>query len=160
MQLYNFILKIYLSFKKITLFLPRIVPIMIQRIQTVYLFITVLISALALFFVPIWDKMKSNLYDPLYVDYGFTAIAVITLISIFLFKNRKRQMLMVRFVIFLNIILLGFFVYWFLNMPGEMNFSEKGIGMGVPIVSIVFLLLAHKAIKKDDDLVKSVDRLR
>ncbi|OSS38566.1 hypothetical protein C723_2549 [Christiangramia flava JLT2011] len=41
-----------------------------------------------------------------------------------------------------------------------MDISEKGIGMFLPIVSIVFLVLANKAIKRDEDLVKSVDRLR
>jgi hypothetical protein len=30
----------------------------------------------------------------------------------------------------------------------------------IPIISIVFLALANKAIKRDEDLVKSVDRLR
>ncbi|MEM8927237.1 MAG: DUF4293 family protein, partial [Bacteroidota bacterium] len=38
--------------------------------------------------------------------------------------------------------------------------SEKGIGMLIPVFSIVFLVLANRAIKKDEDLVKSVDRLR
>jgi hypothetical protein len=32
--------------------------------------------------------------------------------------------------------------------------------MFLPIVAIVFLALANKAIKKDEDLVKSADRLR
>ncbi|MEP3383632.1 MAG: DUF4293 family protein, partial [Flavobacteriaceae bacterium] len=38
--------------------------------------------------------------------------------------------------------------------------SEKGIGMLIPVFSIVFLVLSNRAIKKDEDLVKSVDRLR
>ena len=38
--------------------------------------------------------------------------------------------------------------------------SQKGIGVLLPIISIVFLAMANKAIKKDEDLVKSVDRLR
>jgi len=55
-------------------------------------------------------------------------------------------------------------MYWFLNLPGEVGFtenftSEKGI-MIFPLLSIVFLRMAYRAIKKDDDLVKSVDRLR
>jgi hypothetical protein len=45
-------------------------------------------------------------------------------------------------------------------VSGEAAVSEKGIGMFIPIASIVFLVLANKAIKKDEDLVKSVDRLR
>jgi ABC-type polysaccharide transport system permease subunit len=60
----------------------------------------------------------------------------------------------------LNLILLGLFVYRSLNISGEQLVSEKGIGMFLPIVAIVLLVLANKAIKKDEDLVKSVDRLR
>ena len=60
----------------------------------------------------------------------------------------------------LNLILLGVFVYQSLNISGETLVSEKGIGMLLPIFSIVFLVLANRAIKKDEDLVKSVDRLR
>jgi hypothetical protein len=62
--------------------------------------------------------------------------------------------------IIFNFILLGFFVYWSLNLSGEAIVSEKGIGMFLPAISIVLLVLANKAIKKDEDLVKSVDRLR
>jgi ABC-type polysaccharide transport system permease subunit len=61
----------------------------------------------------------------------------------------------------LNLILLGLFVYRSLNLSGETPLvSEKGIGMFVPVLAIVLLVLANKAIKKDEDLVKSVDRLR
>ena len=38
--------------------------------------------------------------------------------------------------------------------------SEKGIGSALPLIAIVLLVLANKAIKKDEDLVKSVDRIR
>jgi hypothetical protein len=41
-----------------------------------------------------------------------------------------------------------------------MQISEKGIGMLIPVLSIVFLVLANKAVKKDEALVKSADRLR
>jgi hypothetical protein len=59
------------------------------------------------------------------------------------------------------LILLGLFVYRSLNVSGETQaVSEKGIGMFLPIFSIVFLALANKAIKRDEDLVKSVDRIR
>jgi hypothetical protein len=60
-----------------------------------------------------------------------------------------------------NLILLGLFVYRSLNISGEtVLVSEKGIGMFLPIGAIVLLVLANKYIKKDEDLVKSVDRLR
>ena len=60
----------------------------------------------------------------------------------------------------LNVILLGLFVYQSLNLSGETLVSEKGIGMFLPIGSIILLVLANKAIKKDEDLVKSADRIR
>jgi len=65
-----------------------------------------------------------------------------------------------RLNILLNVILLGVFVYWSLNLPGESFLSEKGIGKFIPVISIVLLVLANKAIKADEQLVKSVDRLR
>lgn len=77
-----------------------------------------------------------------------------------MFKNRQSQFVMGRLNIILNFILLGLFVYRSLNVSGETEVSEKGIGMLLPIFSIVFLVLANKAIKKDEELVKSVDRLR
>ena len=86
--------------------------------------------------------------------------AVLALVALFLFKNRKLQFVLGRLNIILNFVLLGFLVYCLLMLPGEMEIAEKGIGDFVPILSIVFLVLANKAIKKDEDLVKSVDRLR
>jgi hypothetical protein len=77
-----------------------------------------------------------------------------------MFKNRQSQFVMGRLNIILNFFLLGFLVYRSLNVSGETLVSEKGIGMFLPIISIVLLVLANKAIKKDEDLVKSVDRLR
>jgi ABC-type polysaccharide transport system permease subunit len=65
-----------------------------------------------------------------------------------------------RLNILLNFFLLGLFLYQSLNVSGETQVSEKGIGIFLPIISIVLLALANKAIKKDEDLVKSVDRLR
>jgi len=91
---------------------------------------------------------------------SFYGSAVMAVIAILLFKYRKRQFVMNRMNILLNLFLLGFFVYRSLNLSGETTVSEKGIGMLIPVFSIVFLVLANRAIKKDEDLVKSVDRLR
>lgn len=136
---------------------------MIQRIQSIYLLLAVVFSFVTPFVFPDWKTSAAEIplaYDSSYIFGGFHFTAVVTAVSIFLFKNRKRQLNIVKFAVFLNIVLLGFLVYWFLNLPGEVVISEKGIGLLVPIVSIVFLSLAHRAIKKDDKLVKSVDRLR
>jgi hypothetical protein len=136
---------------------------MLQRIQTVYLFIAFLLSGVLIFFVSLWSNDAGQ---PVYVEDVLLALAlfmgsaVLSLVTIFLFKNRKLQFVLGRVNILLNFILLGVFVYWSLTLPGEMEISEKGIGMFVPVLSIVFLVLANKAIKKDEDLVKSADRFR
>ncbi|MEP6260235.1 MAG: DUF4293 domain-containing protein [Gillisia sp.] len=136
---------------------------MLQRIQTIYLFIAALISGVLIFFVSLWSNETG---EPVYVEEVLIALgmflgsALLSLITIFLFKNRKLQFVLGRINILLNFFLLGVLVYWTLIVPGEMQISEKGIGMFIPVLSIVFLVLANKAIKKDEDLVKSVDRLR
>ncbi len=85
---------------------------------------------------------------------------LLTFISILNFKKRQLQFVLNRLAIILNFVLLGVFVYRSLSLPGETLVSEKGIGVLLPIISIVFLVMANKAIKRDEDLVKSVDRLR
>jgi hypothetical protein len=59
-----------------------------------------------------------------------------------------------------NLFLLGILSYVSLTLPGEVSISEKGIGMFLPILVVLLVVLANKAIKKDEDLVKSADRLR
>lgn len=137
--------------------------IMLQRIQTIYLFLAALASAGLIFVFSIGENAANEAVfaqDILLVFGLFLASAALSFVTIFLFKNRKLQFVLGRLNIILNLILLGLFVYWSLNISGESNISEKGIGMLIPIISIVFLVLANKAIKKDEDLVKSVDRLR
>ncbi|NMH86597.1 DUF4293 domain-containing protein [Flavivirga algicola] len=136
---------------------------MLQRIQTIYLLIAAGVSAGLIFVFHLWitnDNMSVYAKDSMLYFGLFLGSAVLSLIAIFMYKNRKSQFVLGRLNIILNFILLGFFVYQSLNISGETAVSEKGIGMLLPIVSIVFLALANKAIKKDEDLVKSVDRLR
>ncbi|MCX2679640.1 DUF4293 domain-containing protein [Galbibacter sp. EGI 63066] len=136
---------------------------MIQRIQSIYLLIVVIVSSALPFLVNLWtnnDGQKVYATDNMLYLGLFIGIAALAFVAIFLFKNRKNQFVLNRLNMILNLFLLGFFVYRSLILSGESNISEKGIGMLLPIVSIVFLVLANKAIKKDEDLVKSVDRLR
>ena len=136
---------------------------MIQRIQTLYLFLAAGISAGLIYVFHLWTNMEGDKVfadDINYVFGLFLASAFFSIVSIFRFKNRKSQFVLGRLNIILNFILLGIFVYQSLNLSGETNVSEKGIGILLPIFSIVCLVLANKAIKKDEDLVKSVDRLR
>ncbi len=136
---------------------------MLQRIQTVYLLLAAISSGGLIFIFHLWTTSTDELVfaqDNLYYLALFLGSASLSLISIFGYKNRKSQFVMNRLNIILNFILLGLFVYQSLNISGEADVSEKGIGIILPALSIVLLVLANKAIKKDEDLVKSVDRLR
>lgn len=136
---------------------------MIQRIQTLYMLIVVLLGGALPFFVPLWTDDGGNgvfAGDLLWISWGFYVSAAVALWTIFKYGNRKNQFVMNRLNMILNLFLLGFFVYRSLNLSGETTVSEKGIGMLIPVFSIVFLVLANRTIKKDEDLVKSVDRLR
>ncbi|TGD59551.1 DUF4293 family protein [Flavobacterium humi] len=136
---------------------------MIQRIQSIYLGLAVIMTGALPFVFHLWKLengapfyfMQSMLYTVLF-GLGTT----LSLLSILSFKKRQNQFVMNRLNIILNLILLGLFVYRTLNLPGETAVSEKGIGMFLPIGTIFLLVLANRAIKKDEDLVKSVDRLR
>jgi len=136
---------------------------MLQRIQTVYLIIAVIATFILPFVFPLWTLTNGR--EQYFMEnlafvalFGFST--TLSLVSIMTYKKRKNQFVMGRLNIILNFILLGLFVYRSLNLSGETVVSEKGIGMFLPIISIVFLSLANRAIKKDEDLVKSVDRLR
>ncbi len=136
---------------------------MLQRIQTVYLLLAIIVSSGLIFVFNLWvtkDGVTFYAKDDLLYFCLFIGSALLSVVSIFLFKIRKSQFMLGRLNIILNFILLGLFVYQSLSLSGETKVSEKGIGMLLPIFSIVFLALANKAIKKDEDLVKSVDRLR
>ncbi|OXA80400.1 protein of unknown function [Flavobacterium aquidurense] len=138
---------------------------MIQRIQTVYLLLTFVVTGVLMFFIPLWTLNTGKAFYFMQ-DQFYTILlglsTMLTIVSIISFKKRQNQFVMNRLNIILNLILLGLFVYRSLNVSGETvnAVSEKGIGMFLPIVAIVLLVLANKAIKKDEDLVKSVDRLR
>lgn len=137
---------------------------MIQRIQTIYLFIAFIITGVLPFIFPLWTLTDGKSY--FFMQNQFYAIlfglsTTLSILSILSYKKRQTQFVLGRLNIILNLILLGLFLYHSLNLSGETPVvSEKGIGMFLPIIAIVALVLANKAIKKDEDLVKSVDRLR
>ena len=136
---------------------------MLQRIQTIYLLAAASLSGGLIFLYHLWISTNGDYVfaqDEMLYFVCFMGSSVLSLISIFSFKKRQSQFILGRLNIILNFILLGLFVFRSLNISGETDVSEKGIGMLIPVLSIVLLALANKAIKKDEDLVKSVDRLR
>ena len=142
---------------------------MIQRIQSIYLAIVFTLSAILPLVFKLWDNSKKEVYalellselsiTAKLVPVFFLISAILAIVSIFKYKKRQLQFVLGRIIILINLFLLGILIYLSLNIPGEAS-SEKGIGMFIPVVVILFAVLANKAIKKDEDLVKSVDRLR
>jgi hypothetical protein len=115
------------------------------------------------FILPIYnEKVQMFIVDNIIFLILFLLSGVITFATIFLFKNRKLQFVLNRVSILINLILLGLFIYQSTKLPGATQEAMKGIEMGVflPIISVILLVLANKAIQKDENLVKSVDRIR
>ena len=143
---------------------------MIQRVQSVYLLLASVISGVLIFVFNLWTSISKDIFaiDLLNresyllksIPVLFLVSAILAFVAIFLYKNRKLQFVIGRLAILVNLILLGLLIYVSLTLPGEVSISEKGIGMFIPIIAILLIVLANKAIKKDEDLVKSVDRLR
>ena len=90
----------------------------------------------------------------------FIGSGIMSFASLLLYKNRTRQIIGNRLNIVINFLLLGIIVYHLLSLPGETVVSEKGIGVFIPLLVVVFLVLSNKAIIPAAPLVQSVDRLR
>lgn len=91
---------------------------------------------------------------------GCAVLIALNLLSILSYKNRKRQILLNQISMVINALLIGLLVYWLLNLPGGIAIPEKGIEPLFPSIAVVCLLIANVYIRRDDRLVKSVDRLR
>jgi len=147
---------------------------MIQRIQTLCLLLSLGFLEL-LFWLPVADITASGeLY--LFKIYGiykgaelltsglwllilFTVIIVLHLFAILSYKKRTRQ---IRVLIFSMILLLGllalFFWYAFLGIKGA-TVSFR-ISVAFPVVAIILDYLAIRGIRKDEALIRSLNRIR
>ena len=136
---------------------------MLQRIQSIYLFLCMINAGVFPLFVSLWttnSKKEVLVTDNILYLALFGATVLLAFISMLSYKKRQNQFVINRLNMILNFIIIGLLVYHSLTLSGEAQVSVKGIGMLLPIFSIVFLALANKAIKRDEDLVKSVDRIR
>lgn len=136
---------------------------MIQRIQTLYMLAVAIISGIVPFFAKLYvqggDSVWAYSTDLCTgVLFGFSSLMAI--IAIFGYRKRQNQFVVNRLNILINLTILGIFVYRVLTSSGENAISEKGVGLFLPLFSIVFLFLANKAIMRDERLVKSANRLR
>ena len=129
---------------------------MLQRIQTIWTLLAVL-AAVFLFITGQDVVISSNI--PV-LNIGCIILVIVGSLSIFSFKNRKRQILLNTISIIINALLIGVLAYWLLNLSGGIQFPEKGIEPIFPLIAVICLLIANVYIRKDERLVKSVDRLR
>ncbi len=155
---------------------------MIQRIQSVYLLLTTILSGLFLngYFLKIsnggisdifmrfngiYQTTEENSIELIGKTIPLTVVSVlipfISLLTIFLYKNRKVQIKSALVLIVLEVLLVGTIVYYTLTFIQNNNVSPVPvIKTFIPIVTIIFSILAYRGIKKDDEIVKSYDRLR
>ena len=162
---------------------------MIQRRQTIFMLLSVIITAL-LFFMPLMsfnandEVMRFTIFgikNPI-ETMSFSAtytwplvvltilMTVAPLVTIFLYKKRELQVRLCRLNMLVNIIFIGLvFIYYESDVMSVIFAVENDIytldvayfiGMAFPLVNLVLEILAIRGIKKDIELLKSVDRLR
>jgi hypothetical protein len=160
---------------------------MIQRIQSVYLALTALASTLML--IPFAKMPLAKFYGEtltlhlhsLYIENlipgeknpfgiyftwplvaGLVLVMIFALVSIFLYANRTTQMQWIKINIFISLIVLGGFFFGYIPMLEEELATQAMYNANsfLPAIILMFLVLAFRSVKKDDKLVKSMDRLR
>ena len=129
---------------------------MLQRIQTIW----ILLSVLAAAFLYITGQDVDVFGNLPIISIACIILVLVGALSLFSFKNRKRQILLNNISIIINALLIGVLVYWMQNLSGGIDFPEKGIEPIFPSIAVICLFLANIFIKRDERLVKSVDRLR
>ena len=129
---------------------------MIQRIQSLYLLLAVLMSS-GLLYVSHLTEYSMSLESFFSVNYGFYLIPFLTLLTLLLFKKRKIQV-----VLILLIILFTFFpvVLYVREIYYGVQASVLYATVSIYLLNIIFLILARKGIMMDEKLVRSVDRIR
>lgn len=143
---------------------------MIQRIQSLYIFLS-LVCALLLYLFPIWQTTAGSTDGMQVIGAGTHLLllplpiimAISHLLAIFSFKHRKRQKQLCTGNILLYIIfLLGGLLIIQLehHFFQHFNLFEFRLGAVLPLAGILLNVLARNGIKKDEALLRSMDRLR
>lgn len=130
---------------------------MIQRIQTVFLLFILIVSVLGLFFLPHIDFTTLGLQIPNVSEFYLILTASLSFLTLLFFKRRKIQLMMNRFHFFLQILTTVGLVY------GMVTTNDLNVYLPwliIPLMSLIFLILSNRAINKDEDLIRSIDRLR
>jgi hypothetical protein len=95
---------------------------------------------------------------------GFSAIVcLLALYSMFQFKKRTFQIKLGAINAFLMMAYIATATYFIYQGENKMGMDIRGVfkpGYFLPLGAMIFNSLANRYIKKDEDLVKSVDRIR
>lgn len=157
-----------------------IIDNMLQRIQTVYLLIIVAL-AIAMLFLPLAILQSGDQFftidatgvstmvaqpELVYPTWGLfvltALVALLALITIFLFKKRILQ---IRLCVFNAILMLGIyglvaFFIWTLKGQMDVGTISLKIALSFPLIALILDYLAIRNIGADEALVRSLDRLR
>lgn len=89
--------------------------------------------------------------------------ALVALYSLLQYKNRMTQMKLGILNIFLIAASLGFSIYYMYQGEALLATDHQGaykVGIFLPALALVMNSMANRFIKRDEDLVRSVDRIR
>ncbi len=141
---------------------------MIQRVQTVYLLFSAILLLLFLSFAGSnLGAFLAGLTWAMPVAYALAGLtAAVAFVAVFLYKQRATQAKVVMAAMWLDLLL----VLVLAGAMGYLSFAAEGavtpIGMAgygallLPVVAYVGLRMAHRGVKQDIELVRSMDRLR
>lgn len=144
---------------------------MIQRIQSVWLFLSAICMAL-LFKMPYYSALlgADASSTPLTVGQNLllfiiaVVLGVLSFVTIFLYKQRGTQKQLIWLGVLGALLLLALMYFKaedLLNAyPNNHKNESFKLGAVFPILYVVLMLMAYFAVRADDKLVKSVDRLR
>lgn len=152
---------------------------MIQRIQTLYLALAAFVLGLMLQSPIVSFVIDGKIYDltsymlvnsqdskdvifynyPLAVLIG--VVSLLAFITILFFKNRKLQMKLTLFnwILTLGIYVLIAYYYFQAQAIKELVFTFR-LPVVYPAVAFILLVLAFKRIKKDEEIIQSLNRIR
>ena len=92
------------------------------------------------------------------------AMAIFSILLIFQYKNRQVQLKIGSFVVIIGsalCVMIGVYASRTFGLmktiPSETNY---GLALVFPIIGVLFAFLGNKNVKKDEMLIKSVDRIR
>lgn len=148
---------------------------MIQRIQSIW-FLLAAITIFCLLFIPIVGLGSGTAYQVLYgsglktTGAGTSATnfpllistvfaGLISVANIFNFRNRKLQ---IRIALLNVVLILALSVWFFQIIKSVSGLTQIDVEPGIflPLIAVIFTLLAVRGIKKDEKLIRSADRLR